>query len=42
MSPQMKKRLIYVEAPVVGGCEDAEFTEDSLALERLSEGANGQ
>jgi hypothetical protein len=32
MSPQMKKLLIYVDASVVGGCEDAEFAQDSLAL----------
>ncbi|MCX5647322.1 MAG: PIN domain protein [Phycisphaerae bacterium] len=30
-----KKLLIYVDASVVGGCEDAEFAEDSLALWRL-------
>lgn len=35
MSPQMKKLLIYVDASVVGGCEDIEFSEDSLALWRL-------
>ncbi len=31
----MKKMLIYVDASVVGGCEDVEFAEDSLALWRL-------
>ena len=31
----MKKMLIYVDASVVGGCEDIEFAEDSLALWRL-------
>jgi len=31
----MKKMLIYVDASVVGGCEDAEFAEDSRALWRL-------
>jgi hypothetical protein len=31
----MKKLLVYVDASVVGGCEDAEFMEDSLALWRL-------
>ncbi len=35
MSPQMKKMLVYVDASVVGGCEDAEFVQDSLALWRL-------
>jgi hypothetical protein len=28
----MRKMLIYVDASVVGGCEDAEFAGDSLAL----------
>jgi len=27
--------LIYVDASVVGGCDDAEFAQDSLALWRL-------
>lgn len=31
----MKKMLIYVDASVVGGCEDVEFAADSLALWRL-------
>jgi hypothetical protein len=31
----MKKMLIYVDASVVGGCEDVEFADDSLALWRL-------
>ncbi|MHC4520835.1 MAG: PIN domain-containing protein [Planctomycetota bacterium] len=31
----MKKMFIYVDASVVGGCEDAEFAADSLALWRL-------
>jgi hypothetical protein len=31
----MKKMSIYVDASVVGGCEDFEFAEDSLALWRL-------
>jgi hypothetical protein len=35
MSPQMKRMLIYVDASVVGGCEDAEFAQDSLALWQL-------
>jgi len=30
----MKKLLIYVDASVVGGCEDAEFAADSQALWR--------
>ncbi len=30
----MRKLLIYVDASVVGGCEDAEFAADSLALWR--------
>ena len=28
----MKKLVIYVDASVIGGCEDAEFAEGSLAL----------
>ena len=28
----MKKLLIYVDASVIGGCEDIEFSRDSLAL----------
>ena len=32
MSRQTKKMLIYVDASVVGGCDDVEFSEDSLAL----------
>jgi predicted nucleic acid-binding protein len=35
MSAQMKRMLIYVDASVVGGCEDIEFAEGSLALWRL-------
>lgn len=35
MSPQAKKMLIYVDASVVGGCEDVEFADDSLALWQL-------
>jgi hypothetical protein len=31
----MKRMLIYVDASVVGGCEDIEFAEGSLALWRL-------
>jgi hypothetical protein len=31
----MKRLLIYVDASVVGGCEDEEFAEGSLALWRL-------
>ena len=31
------KRLVYVDASVVGGCEDSEFAEASLALWRLSD-----
>jgi len=31
----MKKMLVYVDASVVGGCDDIEFAEDSLALWRL-------
>ena len=31
----MKRLHIYVDASVVGGCEDSEFAEDSLALWRL-------
>ena len=31
----MKKMLIYVDASVVGGCDDVEFADDSLALWRL-------
>jgi hypothetical protein len=30
----MRKMLIYADASVVGGCEDAEFAADSLALWR--------
>ena len=30
----MKKLHIYVDASVVGGCEDIEFADDSLALWR--------
>ena len=30
----MKKLLVYVDASVVGGCEDVEFRDDSLALWR--------
>lgn len=30
-----RKMLIYVDASVVGGCDDVEFAEDSLALWRL-------
>ena len=28
----MKRLLVYVDASVIGGCEDLEFSEDSLAL----------
>ncbi len=35
MSPRMKKMTIYVDASVVGGCEDVEFADDSLALWQL-------
>ncbi|MBM4029086.1 MAG: type II toxin-antitoxin system VapC family toxin [Planctomycetes bacterium] len=35
MGRQMKKMLVYVDASVVGGCDDVEFAEDSLALWRL-------
>jgi hypothetical protein len=31
----MKKMLVYVDASVVGGRDDIEFAEDSLALWRL-------
>ncbi|OHB66305.1 MAG: hypothetical protein A2Y77_06645 [Planctomycetes bacterium RBG_13_62_9] len=31
----MKKMLVYVDASVVGGCDDVEFAKDSLALWRL-------
>ncbi len=31
----MRRLLIYVDASVVGGCEDEEFSEDSLSLWRL-------
>ena len=31
----MKRLHIYVDASVIGGCEDPEFAEDSLALWRL-------
>jgi len=31
----MKKMLVYVDASVVGGCDDSEFAEGSLALWRL-------
>jgi hypothetical protein len=28
----VRKLLIYVDASVIGGCEDDEFRDDSLAL----------
>ncbi len=31
----MRKLLLYVDASVIGGCEDPEFADDSLALWRL-------
>jgi len=31
----MKRLHIYVDSSVIGGCEDPEFSEDSLALWRL-------
>lgn len=31
----MKALLVYVDASVVGGCEDPEFTRDSVALWRM-------
>lgn len=38
----MKRLLIYVDASVIGGCEDAEFAEDSRALWRcFIEGRHG-
>jgi len=33
----MKWLYVYVDASVVGGCEDSEFAEASLALWRLSD-----
>jgi hypothetical protein len=35
VSSQMKRMLVYVDASVVGGCEDVEFADDSRALWRL-------
>jgi hypothetical protein len=31
----MKRLYVYVDASVIGGCEDSEFAEASLALWRL-------
>ncbi len=31
----MKKLHVYIDSSVIGGCEDPEFSEDSLALWRL-------
>jgi hypothetical protein len=32
----MQRLYVYVDASVVGGCEDSEFAEVSLALWRLN------
>ena len=31
----MKRLHVYIDSSVIGGCEDPEFSEDSLALWRL-------
>ena len=31
----MKRLHVYIDSSVIGGCEDSEFSEDSLALWRL-------